>query len=229
MLKVGKTKKECCQTLGIAYNTTRLIKLVEEFKEKEIRLAELKKAARAKVLTNDDKKEISSSYMSGESISHIAVRLYLTSPRIKKVLLENNIPIRSRAKNKAATTDHVVQNLDVKFEKGDKIFYNKKSCFGIVDRVYDEDYIESLQDIKRERYIQLVTAPENIDSKEGIHYEVYYELENGEEWKRIALQRHIALVEEYIAETGMEYYSVWLDSKKYYYVPRNDLFQVVLT
>ena len=33
MLKAGKTKKACCEHLGIAYNTKRLDTIITEFKE----------------------------------------------------------------------------------------------------------------------------------------------------------------------------------------------------
>ena len=43
MLKANKTKKSICETLGIAYNTKRLDAIITEFKDKETRIAELKK------------------------------------------------------------------------------------------------------------------------------------------------------------------------------------------
>ena len=51
MQKAGKTKKSICEHLGIAYNTKRLDTIIQDFKDKEVRQAELKKKARAKVLT----------------------------------------------------------------------------------------------------------------------------------------------------------------------------------
>ena len=119
MIKANKTKKSICEHLGIAYNTKRLDTIIQDFKDKEVRQAELKKKARAKVLTEGEKENIVKSYQDGESQSAIAKQLYLTPQRIKAVLIEKGIPIRARKKTGQATVDHVVQDLEVKFAKGD--------------------------------------------------------------------------------------------------------------
>ena len=58
MLKTNKTKKSICEHLGIGYNTKRLEALITEFREKQDRVANLKKKARATPLTQDDKDNI---------------------------------------------------------------------------------------------------------------------------------------------------------------------------
>ena len=58
MQKANKTKKSICEHLGIAYNTKRLDTIIQDFKDKEVRQAELKKKARAKVLTEGEKENI---------------------------------------------------------------------------------------------------------------------------------------------------------------------------
>ncbi|MGH7885204.1 MAG: hypothetical protein ACRENO_05860, partial [Thermodesulfobacteriota bacterium] len=76
LLKNGGTKKRACEQLRIAYNTKRLDNIIEEFNNRIERTEKLKKDARSKELTDENKKEISNSYLSGESISSIATRLY---------------------------------------------------------------------------------------------------------------------------------------------------------
>ena len=67
MLKTNKTKKSICEHLGIAYNTKRLDTIIKDFHEKQEREAQLKKAARAKKFTLDEKKGIASDYQNGDS------------------------------------------------------------------------------------------------------------------------------------------------------------------
>ena len=67
MLKANKTKKSVCEHIGIAYNTKRLDSIIKEFHDKQDREAQLKKAARAKKFTLDEKKSIASDYQSGDS------------------------------------------------------------------------------------------------------------------------------------------------------------------
>ena len=229
MLKAGKTKKACCEQLGIAYNTTRLMKIVNEFKEQGERTEELKKKARAKSLTDIDKRDIAKTYIDGEPISRIAERLYLTSPRIKKVLLELNVPLRGRGRKIAAKTEHVVQNLDKKFAIDDTVFYGEKNTMATIKQVFDEDYLEYLS----EGYLKAINNPHvNLKSgqepQEHIHYETYWVLEDGQMWRRAAAEDMIQQIEQMLEETGREYYRVWLnnDYGGFYTVKRADLFPV---
>ena len=59
MLKANKTKKAICEHLGIAYNTKRLDILIQDFKDREIRLKELRKKARSKPLIENKLKQSS--------------------------------------------------------------------------------------------------------------------------------------------------------------------------
>ena len=134
MLKAGKTKKACCEHLGIAYNTKRLDTIITEFKEGLEREERLKKEIRSKPIDEATKKSIIGSYLKGESTSSIAESLYLTPQKIKQVLIEGNVPIRARSKRGEANVDHVIQDLDKKFVKGEKVFVAKNNSFAIVKK-----------------------------------------------------------------------------------------------
>lgn len=107
MLKQKKTKKSVCEHLGIAYNTKRLDTIIQDFKDKEAREKRLKEKAKNTPLTEADKKSIIKDYLNGEAQSAIAKQFYISPQRVKKVLLENNVPIRSRKKNEPAKTEHM--------------------------------------------------------------------------------------------------------------------------
>lgn len=226
MIKSGKTKKACCEYLGIAYNTKRLDIIVSEFQDKQARAEELKKAARKKELSDADKKNIVKAYLAGESISAIAKDYYLTFPRIKKVIMEANVPIRGRGKNTPAKTEHVVQDLDQRFTKGDKIYFPRMNSFARVVEVYDEEHIERLKDVRKERYVKVFEAKDEILEKEGIHFEVYYTLGDGSEWKRTAIQALIQNIEDVLSRTGREYYRIWVENDGNYTALRSDLVPV---
>jgi hypothetical protein len=222
-----------CEFLGINYNTTRLTKIIEDFKAKEAREKELKEKAKATPLTEATKRDIINSYLKGEAQSAIATRYYISPQRVKTLLLESNVPIRARAKNAAAKTEHIVQDLDIKFNAGDKVFYGQENCFASIVTVFDEEYAEKLRQ-GRQRWIELSPWKESSRHKQpvmGIHYQVYWELEDGTSWKLEALEGHVKRVEDLIAQTGRETYEVWIES--YYafrkiFVPRAELFPVVL-
>lgn len=231
-LKTGKTKKFVCEHLGIAYNTARLAKIIEDFKAKEEREKELKEKAKNTALTEAVKKDIVSSYLNGEAQSAIATRYYISPQRVKTVLLEANVPIRARAKNAPAKTEHIVQDLDIKFKERDKVFYGRENSFASIMKVFDEEYADKLRQ-GRQRWIELLPWKEGGKFKEpvvDIHYQIYWELEDGSSWKLEPLKNHIKRVEDLIAETGRETYEVWIENEYSFrkmFVPRAELFPVV--
>ena len=88
------TKKDACQILGMAYNTTRLGNIIEQFKNKQKRTAERKAQLRGKPVTPDEVQFIISEYLEGEPIDSISKSTYRSTAIIKRVLEENHVPIR---------------------------------------------------------------------------------------------------------------------------------------
>lgn len=231
MLKVGKTKKECCALLGIAYNTKRLDTIIEEFKAGLEKQEQLKKEARSKPVDSSTKNYIVASYQEGTAMSVIAEKLYLTPQKVKQVLIEKNVPIRGRSKKAGANVDHVVQDLDRKFSIGERIFIARSNEFGVVKKVYDEDYLEMfdralLKSVELHPWKTLKPGQEPV---EGIHFESYYLLDNGEMWKRQAVQWHVNRINKVIEDTGRESYLIYHTGDSQYFAEylRRDLFPVV--
>jgi len=88
------TKKDACQILGMAYNTTRLGTIIEQFKQRQKRTAERKAQLRGKPVTPDEVQFIISEYLEGEPIDSISKSTYRSAAIIKRVLEENHVPIR---------------------------------------------------------------------------------------------------------------------------------------
>ena len=234
-LKEKKTKKFVCNFLGINYNTKRLDKIIADFHEKNDREARLKKAARTKIFTETEKRNIAKSYLAGETQSALAKQFYISPQKIKKFLIETNTPIRGRGKHSTATVDHIVQDLEVKFSRNDKVFIAKYNCFGIVDFVYDEDYIEYLED-GRQKYVEIRSFKPDRLGKAGnyyepesdIHYNIYWVLPDGKEIKLDAMKKLREQTMNHIEKTGREYYRVWRDDefKCFIYLSRDELYPV---
>ena len=235
-LKKGKTKKFICEYLNIAYNTKRLEKIVTDFKAKEERELELKKKAKNKVFTDKEKAFIAKEYQEGAAQSAIAKSWYVSPQRIKKILIDSGVPIRSRSKKTAAKVDHIVQDLEVKFQKDEKVFIAKYNEFAIIEQVYDEDYLEFLESGKQ---VYRETHPFKPDKTglaggsyfepaEGIHYEIMWILDDNTEMKLSSVIRLRDQVMKCIEETGREFYRVWQlgDYSRYRYIRRHELFPV---
>jgi len=218
MVKANKTKKSICEHLGIAYNTKRLDTILQEFQDRETRLKELKKKRSKTPFTEAEKKQIVNDYNNGESQSAIATRLYASPQRIKNVLIEMNVPIRARSKRGEAKVDHVVQDLDVIFKEGDRVFIPKINSFGKVKQVFDEEWIDYHRQPERRRYVELhgLEAAKkkygtDFEGREDVHWNIYWQYEDGSEWKELAIKEKIRYTESVIEETGREYYRIFVE------------------
>lgn len=88
------TKKDACQILGMAYNTTRLGTIIENFKANQARSAKRRAELRGKPATREDIVYIISEYLSGEPVDAISKMTYRSPTFIKRILDENAVPIR---------------------------------------------------------------------------------------------------------------------------------------
>lgn len=89
------TKKDACAMLNIAYNTTRLNKIIDEYKERKAYHAKRKKELRNTPLTKEDISYIVSSYLEESNLSLIAETTHRGLTVIKRVLERYNVPLRS--------------------------------------------------------------------------------------------------------------------------------------
>ena len=99
MIKAGKTKKACCEHLGIAYNTKKLDTIIEDFHKGVDREADLKKAARNKIFTAKEKQMIADSYLNGEAQSNLAKQFYVSPQKVKILQEADYIFIQELIKN----------------------------------------------------------------------------------------------------------------------------------
>lgn len=244
MLKKKKTKKACCDHLGIAYNTKRLDTIIKEFQEKEQRIKELKAKAVKAPITENMIKDIVSSYLENEAMSKIGERHYISGPRVKKVLIEQGIPIRGKGKKAPAQTSHIIEDYDTPFVIGEKVYIpghpeeefiniNKakiqlSNLYGLIKKIYDENYIEHISNGYRKAiYNPHVKVPKDEEPKEGIHYNVYWYLEDGTQWGLAnAFQHYYTRLENMLVETGRESYEVWIDDKGFYTIRREDMLKL---
>lgn len=211
-LKQGKTKKFICEYLGIKYDVASLDRHIKAFKEREEREAKLRAAAKKKVFTAVETSSIVKSYLQGASITTIAAEYFVTYQRIKKILIEANTPLRARGKNKQASVEHVVQNLEISLKPNDKVFIPSQNCYALVDKVFDEEYLDYLHSGKS-RYVELrkVNYSKVDEPIKDVHYTVYWDLPDGVEMKLDAVQNQIAQINKVLEQTGREYYRVWIE------------------
>ena len=90
------TKKAACEILNISYNTARLSKIINEFKDR-IEFTKKRLAAnKGKPYNELEIKELVTDYLNGDSISTIANNLYRSVYSVKKKIEELNLPERTK-------------------------------------------------------------------------------------------------------------------------------------
>ena len=134
------TKKSACEILRISYNTTRLAKLIKEFKEKETAARARRRKLRGTPLTDQELGMIAESYLNGDSLSGISDFTYRPTSIIKKALKELGIPERD--------AEHTYQNpplleeesVKEDYEINDLVYAARYSTPALIDkRIETED------------------------------------------------------------------------------------------
>lgn len=89
------TKKDACQILGMAYNTTRLGTIIDDFKAKRDRDAQRRQALRGKAATQEEVTYIIQEYLEGNTVDAISKSTYRGSTFVKGILEKYAVPIRA--------------------------------------------------------------------------------------------------------------------------------------
>jgi len=90
----GATKKNACGILNISYNTARLDKLIDTYKQKKENDAKRRAEKRGKPATNEEIGYVITEYLAGNAISNISNSIYRGSAFIKRILVDYNVPER---------------------------------------------------------------------------------------------------------------------------------------
>jgi hypothetical protein len=93
------SKKDCCQVLGIAYNTTRLASLIEKYKDKQAYEAKRRGELRGKPATAEEIVYIIGEYLEGATVDSISNSTFRPSGFIKRILEDNAVPIRQSSQD----------------------------------------------------------------------------------------------------------------------------------
>ena len=128
------TKKEACSILNIRYNTTRLAKIIEEWRDTQEFRERRKAQNKGKAATKDEIRAVVQSYLDGDNVSTIAASIY-RSPSFVKGIIE-----RLRVPQKLAESDYEgMKNAMLpeecvaeEFEYNEKVWYPRRNKFALV-------------------------------------------------------------------------------------------------
>jgi hypothetical protein len=122
------TKKAACEILNIAYNTARLSKIIEEYKEKLAYDKKRRAANKGKAFSDLETKDMVISYLSGDSIKDIADCNYRSVGVVKKHLESLHLPMRNKKAdyfNPEIIPDEAISET---FEIGEYVWSARYNC-----------------------------------------------------------------------------------------------------
>jgi len=124
------TKKEACRLLNITYNTSRLQRILEEFKERQEYVKRRREQNRRKPFSDYEIKEVVLEYIKGVSKKQIADSLFRPVSSIDNILDRYNVP--RRASNKTGTYRHPEmipdEVLSTDYEPGELAWSARYNC-----------------------------------------------------------------------------------------------------
>ena len=126
------SKKDACQILNITYNTTRLNRIIEEYREGQATQARLRAANRGKPATPSEIQTVIESYLDGQAISDIAKSIFRPTSFVKEVVEKVGVP--QRVVGADYTNPGIIpeQCISESFEKGQIVWHARRHCMAIV-------------------------------------------------------------------------------------------------
>lgn len=88
------TKKEACDILNIAYNTTRLKAIIEDYEQTKAYTKKRKMALRGRPASDAEIAEACESFLQGDNITDISKRLFRSSGFVRAILERVGVPQR---------------------------------------------------------------------------------------------------------------------------------------
>lgn len=152
--------------LNIAYNTTRLTRILEDFEEQQAYVKKRKQQNRGRPASKGEIQDAVLSYLQGDNISDISKSMYRSALFVKNLLERIGVPQRP------ASLDERVQNaylpeecISDDFEIGEKVWSAGYHAPAVVEKRLDD-----------KKYIELYGCPcysiyifEKVDSSESFY------------------------------------------------------------
>jgi len=126
------SKKDACEILSISYNTTRLAKIIEQYKQDQEEQQRRRAANRGKAATPYEIQSIISGYLDGDTIAEISKRIYRSSGFVKEVIESVGVPQKVTAGDYWHAGLIPEQCAREEFERGQIVWHARRHCMAIV-------------------------------------------------------------------------------------------------
>lgn len=126
--------------MNIAYNTSRLTRLLEDFESKKTYVAGRKAKNRGKAATKDEVSEVLTYYLQGDTVAQIAKALYRSPSFIKSIVDRVGVPSKRASGEPIPLLPEECIAED--FEIGELVWSAQYNGPAQIDKRLDDSYIE---------------------------------------------------------------------------------------
>lgn len=130
------SKKEACGMLNIAYNTTRLQNIIDDYEDKKLYRERRKAQNKGRAATSAEISETIQQFLSGDSIAEIAKGLYRSSGFVKAIIQRVGVPQKTDQEIDYLPDECVAED----FTKGELVWSARYSAPAIVQEELSIDY-----------------------------------------------------------------------------------------
>ena len=130
------SKKEACSMLNIAYNTTRLQNIIDDYEDKKLYREKRKAQNKGRAATSAEISETIQQFLSGDSIAEIAKGLYRSSGFVKAIIQRVGVPQKTDQEIDYLPDECVAEN----FSEGELVWSARYSAPAIVQHELSVDY-----------------------------------------------------------------------------------------
>lgn len=126
------SKKDACDILNISYNTSRLTKIIEQYKQEQEEQQRRRAANRGKAATPYEIQVIIEGYLEGETIAQLSKQIYRSAGFIKDVIELVGVPQKVTGGDywhPALIPDRCIRE---EFERGQVVWHARRHCMAIV-------------------------------------------------------------------------------------------------
>jgi len=135
------SKKEACELLNIAYNTTRLQKIIDDYNDQKDYIQLRKSQNRGKAATDSEIAEAVTEYLRGSSVAEIAKGLYRSPGFVRGILDRVGVPTRPSGAEEKAEYDYIPDEcVSESFAEGEIVWSAKHHTTAIIEREISVDY-----------------------------------------------------------------------------------------
>lgn len=165
------SKKVACEILNISYNTTRLTKIIDTYKDEQAELERRRALNRGKPASEYEIQMCIEGYLDGDPVAAIAKRLFRPPTFVKEIIDRVGVPQRvvgAEWNQPGIIPDQCIRE---SFEPGQIVWHARRHCMGIVTKE-----LKSSNDVRYYRVfiIETIEEPSPFGFLSGSRYGGHY-------------------------------------------------------